>query len=185
MDLMIDIETLGQKPGCVIVSLGAVAFDPRTGEIGPTLMCDIDLNDSVARGLRIEPGTVLWWLGQSREAQDATFNPAAKRYLLAESMSYLTHFWEKNECVNVWSHGATFDVPILERAYSHVRQSPPWQYRNIRDTRTVIDLAGGARIPRPSTSLVHHALDDAWFQAHVIMDCYKLLGVSNGSEDKS
>ena len=30
MDIMLDIETLGTRPGCVIVTLGAVKFDPYT-----------------------------------------------------------------------------------------------------------------------------------------------------------
>ena len=32
--VMVDIETLGTGPDAVIKSLGAVDFDPQTGEIG-------------------------------------------------------------------------------------------------------------------------------------------------------
>jgi hypothetical protein len=30
MDVMLDLETLGTVPGCVILSIGAVAFDSMT-----------------------------------------------------------------------------------------------------------------------------------------------------------
>ena len=33
MDLMVDIETLGVSPGDMIISLSAVPFDIKTGEV--------------------------------------------------------------------------------------------------------------------------------------------------------
>ncbi len=30
-DVMVDLETLGKRAGCVIASIGAVKFDPKTG----------------------------------------------------------------------------------------------------------------------------------------------------------
>ena len=41
-DLMIDFETLGLKENAVLLSVGACAFDPATGEIGETFYCAID-----------------------------------------------------------------------------------------------------------------------------------------------
>lgn len=34
-NLMIDLETMGKKPNAPVVSIGAVFFDPQSGEIGP------------------------------------------------------------------------------------------------------------------------------------------------------
>jgi hypothetical protein len=30
MDIMLDLETLGTRPDCVILTLGAIKFDPYT-----------------------------------------------------------------------------------------------------------------------------------------------------------
>ncbi len=33
-NLMVDLETMGKKPNAPVVSIGAVFFDPQSGEIG-------------------------------------------------------------------------------------------------------------------------------------------------------
>ncbi|EHW2538892.1 3'-5' exoribonuclease, partial [Escherichia coli] len=41
--LMIDLETMGKNPGAPIASIGAVFFDPQTGEQGPEFSKIIDM----------------------------------------------------------------------------------------------------------------------------------------------
>ena len=68
--IMLDIETLGTTPGCVIASIGACTFAPESGEVARQTFYDlIDIGDAVGAGLTIEYGTVLWWLRQSDEAR--------------------------------------------------------------------------------------------------------------------
>ena len=64
---MLDLETMGKGPSAAIVTIGAVFFDPMTGELGAEFEAHIDLRDSARFG-EIDPDTVLWWLGQSDEA---------------------------------------------------------------------------------------------------------------------
>ncbi|MED8828733.1 3'-5' exoribonuclease [Escherichia coli] len=45
--LMIDLETMGKKSNAPIVVIGAVFFDPQTGEIGPTFYIVISLVDAL------------------------------------------------------------------------------------------------------------------------------------------
>ena len=42
-DVMVDLETLSTKPNAAIVSIGAVFFDPKTGELGDTYYQVIDI----------------------------------------------------------------------------------------------------------------------------------------------
>ncbi|MBK0004878.1 3'-5' exonuclease, partial [Erwinia sp. S38] len=41
--LMIDLETMGNKPNAAIVSIGAVFFEPDSGEIGNTFYSNVQL----------------------------------------------------------------------------------------------------------------------------------------------
>jgi hypothetical protein len=68
-DLMLDLETMGTSPNAAIVAIGAVKFDPGTGELGGRFYQVVDLASSVAAGCVIDPDTVLWWMRQSPEAR--------------------------------------------------------------------------------------------------------------------
>ncbi|EOK8605071.1 RecE family exodeoxyribonuclease, partial [Escherichia coli] len=64
--LMIDLETMGKNPDAPIISIGAIFFDPQTGDMGPEFSKTIDLETA---GGVIDRDTIKWWLKQSREAQ--------------------------------------------------------------------------------------------------------------------
>ena len=81
----------------------------------------------------------------------------------------------------VWSHGAGFDVTILEWYFRKIGKAIPWQFWEVRDTRTIFDV--GINPNRPPV-LKHHALEDAWNQAVGVQNVYKALRTStmcNGS----
>ena len=63
---MIDIETLGTKPGCIIQSIGAVLFDPfgKPVEMYPFYR-NISKQSCLDIGLTEDPNTVKWWSEQS------------------------------------------------------------------------------------------------------------------------
>ncbi|EFG9970480.1 exonuclease, partial [Escherichia coli] len=63
--LMIDLETMGKNPDAPIISIGAIFFDPQTGDMGPEFSKTIDLDTA---GGVIDRDTMKWWLKQSREA---------------------------------------------------------------------------------------------------------------------
>ena len=48
-NVMIDLETMGNTPGCAIISIGAVEFSEEG--LGAEFYCTIDLEDSVKCGL--------------------------------------------------------------------------------------------------------------------------------------
>ncbi|EFN5053554.1 3'-5' exoribonuclease, partial [Escherichia coli] len=63
--LMLDLETMGKNPDAPIISIGAIFFDPQTGDMGPEFSKTIDLETA---GGVIDRDTIKWWLKQSREA---------------------------------------------------------------------------------------------------------------------
>lgn len=50
MDVMLDIETLGTKPGCMVLSVGACTFNLATGEIGDEFYMTLQMNPQQAVG---------------------------------------------------------------------------------------------------------------------------------------
>lgn len=97
--LMLDLETMSNKGNAAIVSIGAVAFEPSTGELGPEFYLTVDLVSCEKLGLHIDADTVLWWMKQSSEARAAivdedsrTIQSALLAYPLSLKNIYLTMY---------------------------------------------------------------------------------------------
>lgn len=67
LTISIDFETLSLKENATLLALGAVAIDPANGTIASEFYAAIDPRQQPGRD--IDPGTVLWWLGQDKAAQ--------------------------------------------------------------------------------------------------------------------
>lgn len=68
-------------------------------------------------------------------------------------------------------HGATFDPVILENAYRAVGMKAWWKFSNVRDTRTLFDLANYRYVAKGG----HDALDDAMNQVKAVQEAYQKL----------
>jgi len=159
--VMLDLETLGQKPGSVIVAIGAVQFGG--GKITSEFYRRITATSAVRVGLRIDAETVLWWLKQSDAARAEITQPgeAIARVL----MDFTT--WLGAAEAEVWGNGAGFDNVLLAAAYDACGLKPPWNFWNDRCYRTMKNLRL-VDLP-PQTGTAHNALDDARYQAQHLM----------------
>jgi len=165
-DVMVDLETLGTNAGCVILSIGAVAFDRVTGELGEPYYAIIDIQSCLDFNLEIDADTQKWWSQQSPEARkildDVNYHP--ERLSLADALIAFNKFLSEFENVKVWGNGADFDNPILQYAYKVTGVKQGWKFWNGRCFRTIKDLYAG--VPAPERQGTHHnALDDAVYQA--------------------
>lgn len=169
---MIDLETMGTRAGCAIVALGAIKFDDYS-ETSRPFYAAISLTSNQAYGLKFDASTIEWWLKQSKEAQAALLEaPNDIKDVLTHFADYLGDF------ETIWSHGATFDLPILEMAYAQVlKRKAPWGYMQARDTRTLFALAGLHKIDR-TAGVKHNALDDATAQAKAVQQCLRMVSVA-------
>ena len=74
-----------------------------------------------------------------------------------------------------WCQGPLFDYAILQDIYKQLGHPVPWQYWQIRDSRTLFSL-----VPRDSNEKredLHNALADCYFQAKKVQKVYKELGI--------
>jgi len=172
-DIMIDLETLDVLPTASILTIGAVRFDPFGDDVNDP-DCDkfyvkVNLDSCDRYGCTVSQDTVEWWSKQSQAAQDEAFS-ADGRIPIESAMDQLYKFcWGGKR---VWSHGAGFDVIILENLFRKVGKAIPWSFWEVRDTRTLFDL--GINPNRPPV-LKHHALEDAWNQAVGVQNVFKTL----------
>lgn len=160
---MIDLETLDTSPNAAILTIGAVRFNPFGNELADKAMkrfyAKIDLDSCDKINLTVSNDTIEWWSKQSKEAQEEAFSED-NRIDIVDAMKALYKFcWGSKR---VWSHGAGFDIVILENIFRKIQKAYPWQYWSVRDTRTLFDM--GINPNRPPI-LKHHALEDAWNQA--------------------
>lgn len=172
---MIDIETLGTFMNAPVVTIGACFFDPMTGEIGDKFYERIDLVDAMRFG-RADPETLRWWLKQDAAAQAELAKPGRKA---ADVLNDLTAFYRKSNDGKVWGNGPSFDITLLDYQYDRVlTQKAPWKFWNVRDVRTVVQLAEGlvkkpAEFTRGGTA--HNALDDCIFQVGYVSKMWRAL----------
>ena len=174
--LMIDLETMGKNPDAPIISIGAIFFDPQTGDMGPEFIKTIDLETA---GGVIDRDTIKWWLKQSREAQSAIMTDEIP---LDDALLQLREFIDENSgefFVQVWGNGANFDNTILRRSYERQGIPCPWRYYNDRDVRTIVELGKAidfdARTAIPFEGERHNALDDARYQAKYVSAIWQKL----------
>ncbi|UXF02379.1 3'-5' exoribonuclease [Escherichia coli] len=177
--LMIDLETMGTNTNAPIVVIGAVFFDPQTGEIGPVFYIVVSLTDAMNTGAVPDGGTIEWWLKQSSEARAAILTDQVK---LRDALSRFREFineYSDEKFVQVWGNGATFDNAILRTSYERLDIPCPWRYHNDRDVRTIVELGKtidfDARTVIPFEGVRHNALDDARHQAKYVSAIWQKL----------
>ena len=160
---MLDLETMGTSPTAAIVAIGAVAFEPMTGELGASFYRTIDLSSSIALGGRVDGETVGWWLRQSDEARQAVMaDPSELTSALMEFSAWCEVIAPKEDLL-VWGNGASFDNVILSSAYESINMPRPWGKFRDRCYRTMKAVRRDIEIARVGTH--HNALDDAKSQA--------------------
>lgn len=170
-DMMVDLETLGTVPGCSILSIGAVRFDPRTGEMGDEFYVAVSRLSCKEAGLHESASTVKWWESQSPEARKVLDEAAstAKSFGLSTALAAFNSYIQTVVGTRMWGNGADFDNALLRCAYHAVSLSPKLAPYNGRCYRTVKNLAPHIKLDKRQGTF-HNALDDAKSQAQHLMD---------------
>jgi hypothetical protein len=171
-DIMIDIESLDTSPYCVILTIGAVRFDPKgTGvveklELRPTIDEQTEVYNRV-----INDDTIRWWGTQHPDALEEAMGDEG-RIPFRDCMEQLYKFcWNRRA---VWSNGAAFDCVAMETAWQQLDMRIPWPFYTVRDTRTLYEIAG-VKLKDGGHVTTHKAVEDAERQAIVVQKAYKKL----------
>jgi hypothetical protein len=173
MHVCLDIETLGTKADTVILTLGAVKFDPYSRQDPHTpLYVKLDVDEQVAAGRTIDEGTLVWWELQPKEVFEDAMSDE-DRISCKEFTKQLNRYLVGAE--RIWTQGPTFDIILLEHLYRSLEIPVPWMYYSIRDTRTIMDM--GDASAKKNNATAHNALADAYSQAVMVQQIYHQCGV--------
>lgn len=179
--VMIDLETLGNKPDAPIAAIGAVFFDPSTANLGASFYTRVDFATDVSVGAKIDPETIKWWMKQSGAARAELCGDGS--LTIQNALTALSCFLARDE-LQIWGNGASFDCVILRAAYVRTSLKTPWQYWNDRDVRTIVEIGRAIGID-PKDELQfngtrHNALADAVHQAAYVSHIWMRLMATNG-----
>ena len=164
MDIMLDIETLATSPDAVVLTFGAIKFDPFNPSIQMSdgIYFRINVDEQIDLGRRVDEGTVAWWGTQSAEVREEALGET-DRVSLEDFTKALNKFGVG--ATRIWAQGPVFDIVILENLYRQIGKPAPWQYYSIRDSRTLLKALGD---DRKGGALLHNALADAVSQAEAV-----------------
>jgi hypothetical protein len=184
-NLMIDLETFSTRQDAAIATIGAVFFDIQSGQIGDRFYRGVVMAEQYGYG-DINAEDVKFWLRQQKAAQDEIIrmtDPVKGAHLLIDVLRDFSTFLHQSpyqDEIKIWGNGAGFDPVVLESAYRRCKSYAPWNFRMVRDVRTMVDLGRDLlgiypKVDMPFEGMPHNALDDAIHQAKYVSAIYQQL----------
>lgn len=173
-NIMLDIETLGNTAGSVILTVGAVVFD-NTGA-SDRFYRRISLKDSLSFGFTVDADTLEWWMSQNETVRNEAFAIGTDKE--ADSVGGAldrihSFFMTSRRKVVLWGNGASFDPVLLEAYYQKFNLSQLFDYRNVRCYRTVSAMFPS--VPKRVRENAHNAQADAEAQVQRLLDIRAVL----------
>ena len=174
MDIMLDLETLSVRPDATILTFGACKFSPyKQHDIVDGIYFRVSVDEQITLGRHVDDNTVAWWGEQSADVYDEAFNPE-DRISLEQFTQELNRFIVG--CDNIWAQGPVFDIVILENLYRQMGIPCPWQFWQIRDSRTLLSTHGDPRDKNKAG--LHNALEDCVSQAQAVQTVFEQCGIT-------
>lgn len=169
--IMLDLETMGTRAGCAIVSIGAVEFDLKTGKTGKEFYERINLQSCLDAGLFVQGSTIYWWLEQGSQARTELCEPSDSIHNVL--IKFALFLGGIGNDFQIWGNGACFEFGILGAAYHAIGKGEtlPWNYRNERDVRTLVSLAPDIKEKYLFVGIEHYPIDDC---KHQIRYCHAI-----------
>lgn len=169
---MIDIETLGTRHDAVILTIGAVKFDPASfADPGPGLYLRPDVQKQMEIGREVNEDTLRWWETQAEDVREEALSDD-DRVDVIECTKEINRFLVGVN--NIWAQGPAFDFVILESFYRDLGIPTPWNFWQVRDSRTLFGVHGDPR--EKNKDGLHNALEDCVSQAQGVQQVYYQIG---------
>jgi len=160
INVMVDIETTGIKPGCGIWQIGAC-----TSINGAFITFDEVINPNVIDQdvFKSDSNTIKWQYENNLKNYQAAFTNGkySMEVLLLRFVDWLDQLKATDADLAIWCKGTDFDFPILEYAFKVYDIITPWKYSQVRDLRTLCKVLDS---PVPYFPGAHDALFDAIHQ---------------------
>lgn len=172
---MIDLETLDTGPSATVLTLGAVKFDPYTAkEPYAELYIKLDIDEQGELGRTISNSTLEWWANQDEKIQEEAFSTDG-RVSIEETLNQLNKWIVGVD--QIWAQGYGFDITMLEDIYRNAGRPIPWNFWQVRDSRTLFSVLKEDPRKKMQQNL-HNALEDSRWQAKGVQIAYRDLGLA-------
>jgi hypothetical protein len=171
---MIDIETLGTDPDCVVLSVGAVKFDPYTlNEPHSKTLWRPSADEQLKSDRSVDQGTLEWWGKQAEHIREEAFSEFGR-------VDLDMFFKDLNRYLvgvdKIWCQGPQFDMVILEDLFRQFNHHRNWAYWQVCDCRTIFNMM--PKDPRKEIQQnLHSADEDSYWQAVCVQRTFKHFGV--------
>jgi len=171
----IDLETIDTRPQSTVLSLGGVKFNPfDDSEPHSEMYFKIQIDDQDRLGRTASDDTIEWWTKQDPKIMEEAFDQEGA-ITVDEALKRISKFVVGVD--TLWGQGYGFDYTILEDMFRRGGMPIPWNFWNIRDSRTLFGCC--SQDPRKLIQNdLHNALADAYYQSKAIQMAYKELGVT-------
>lgn len=164
---MLDIETLGNRDDSIVVSIGAVFFDPNTGETGAEFERVLAYQDQIDKGRKPTQSTMQFWFSQEKEPQKIFLEDGISTDQALQEFEGFICDNAKIDQVKPWGNGPSFDLTIMESLFRDFGFQIPWCFWNVRCLRTFKEyIYNGKDLKREG--VYHDAKDDCKHQIKVI-----------------
>ena len=172
---MIDLETLGTGPECVVLTIGGVKFNPNAlSEPWEEFYYRFDVDEQLEKGRTTQESTLEWWGKQEASVREEALGDGNRTPVL-EVLQALNKW-----CVSantIWCQGPAFDMVILENLYRQMKQPLPWNFWQVRDSRTLFSMM--PQDPRKAIRTdAHNALADCYYQAKCVQQSFEHFKVT-------
>jgi len=193
IDIVIDLETLGTRPGCPIIEIGACAIDPNDGRIlanfNRRVASGLSWYDTINDATHGNPhssditATCRWWHAddeRKKTLRRIMTRVCPKNNPFQEFCEWFERVTADAFTVRVWGNGPTFDLAILSHGMEQRGVTVPWHHTQERCVRTALEQAAHER---GSVSWIergprHRALNDARHEARELFSAGALGEVS-------
>jgi hypothetical protein len=172
--VMLDLETMGYRTRSVILTVGALKFDPynKNAEPGAGFYARLNVDQQFELDRTIDESTLDWWSEQDPVVREEAF-AETDRMDIDVFTAQLNRFLVGVD--EFWAQGPTFDMVIMESLYRDLNQPAPWSYSRVMDSRTLFRVAGDPR-PKNNTG-AHNAMIDCYNQAIAVQTVIANLGI--------
>jgi hypothetical protein len=149
--IMLDIETLGTQPGCMITQIAACRFNAT--DITAEVSWNIDIT-TWGHGFHIDAATLVWAINKGVPIIRPN---SVTAFAAIESLAaWISGQTVSANTMEIWANSPAFDCDILALAMRKFDITCPWRYWQLRDVRT--ELRKQPR--RRGADVSHDALQD-------------------------
>ena len=158
-DIMIDFETLDNKPTSKVLSVSMVYFCRKTGKIGDFMQMRFSSTAGLNRDRTTSQSTLDWW---KEQPQEVFANQMSGTDYLDDLLKEFERFYDGE--AKLWGNGSIFDLGILDNIINQSKAESLYGFWVIRDVRTVVDLDNGVVGRPPPPRDAHDSYADCLYQ---------------------